>query len=89
MPNLESRIEALEKSQPQDNAVTTIFILPMSPGETECDWDWNCARTIDGNRTWTRKLGESVEAFKERIDADSEPHKVQLVMLDNEPTAGS
>ncbi len=85
MPNLESRIEALEKSQPNDNAVTTIFIQPMSPGENE--WDWNYAKTTDGARTWAREPGESVEAFKERIAAAAEPPKVQLVFLDTKPTA--
>lgn len=87
MPNLESRIEALEKSQPNDNAVSTIFILPLSPSEVDSERDWNSAKTTDGASTWAREPGESVEAFKERIAAAAEPPKVQLVVLDTKPIA--
>ncbi|MCZ2103095.1 MAG: hypothetical protein OZ923_03170 [Comamonadaceae bacterium] len=80
MPTLEKRIEALEQATPSEDKVSTVFIVPMLHREDSPERD--CARAKDGERTWKRRPGETMQEFKERIDADGEPGKVQVVVLD-------
>lgn len=84
MPTLESRITALEKATPSEQGgVSIVFIVPMLHKDESQERDYAYAR--DGARTWTRRPGETMQAFKERIDADGEPGKVQVVILDYAP----